>query len=108
LMVALVAGLIVAGAVLAFTLSSLRINSEYVLSTRLATELRNSLGFITEDLRRAGYDERAMDFVSRPDGFTGFSPFSAIQISNAGSANGCIVYAYDRQPATPGEIDPDN
>lgn len=108
LMVALVAGLIVGGAVLAFTLSSLRVNSEYVRSTRLTTELRNSLNSITEDLRRAGYDENAMNFVSRPAGFTGFSPFSTIHIENAGAANGCVVYAYDRMPANPGTLDLSN
>lgn len=108
LMVALVAGLIVSGAVLAFTMSSLRANSEYVRATRLTSELRNSLSFITEDLRRAGYDERAMDYVSRPAGFTGFSPFSTMSIVNAGASDGCIVYAYDRLPANPGVMDLSN
>ncbi len=108
LMVALVAGLIVSGAVLAFTLSSLRVNSEYVRSTRLTTELRNSLSAITEDLRRAGYDEDAMNFVARPAGFTGFSPFSSISIDNPGASNGCIIYAYDRMPANPGQLDLSN
>ena len=108
LMVALVAGLIVSGAVLAFTLSSLPVNSEYVRSTRLTTELRNSLNVITEDLRRAGYDENAMNFVSRPTGYTGFSPFSTISIENPGASNGCVVYAYDRMPANPGTLDLSN
>lgn len=108
LMIALVAGLIVSGAVLAFTVSSLRVNSEYVRSTRLTTELRNSLSFISEDLRRAGYDENSMNYVSRPAGFTGFSPFSAMQIVNPGASNGCVVYAYDRLPANPGTLDLDN
>lgn len=108
LMIALVAGLIVSGAVLAFTVSSLRANSEFVRSTRLTTELRNSLSLIVEDLRRAGYDENALSYVSRPAGFTGFSPFSTIELVNAGAANGCIVYAYDRLPANPGQIDRTN
>lgn len=108
LMVALVAGLIVSGAVLAFTMSSLRANSEYVRATRLTSELRNSLSFITEDLRRAGYDENAMNYVSRPAGFAGFSPFSTILIANAGASDGCIVYAYDRLPANPGTMDLSN
>jgi len=96
LMVALVAGLIVTGAVLAFTLSSLRVNSEYVRSTRLTLELRNSLNFIADELRRAGYNEDAMNYVGRPTSYTQSSPFAAIQVQNAGAANGCIVYAYDR------------
>jgi hypothetical protein len=96
LMVALVAGLIVTGAVLAFTLSSLRVNSEYVRATRLTLELRNSLNFIAEDLRRAGYDEDAMNYVARPASFTQSSPFATIQVLNAGTPDGCVVYAYDR------------
>lgn len=108
LMVALVAGLIVTGAVLAFTLSSMRVNSEYVRSTRLTLELRNSLNFITDELRRAGYDEDAMRYVSRPVGFTEVSPFGTIQLVDAGTSSGCVVYAYDRLPGTPGAVDLSN
>lgn len=108
LMVAMVAGMIVSGAVLAFVLSSVRVNSEYVRATRLTIELRNSLNLIAEDLRRAGYDEDALKYVAQSPGFTDFSPFSAIEIINAGAANGCIVYAYDRLPANPGALDLDN
>lgn len=47
LMISLAIGLIVVSAVLAFTLSSLTANSEYVQSTRLSQELRNSMDFIS-------------------------------------------------------------
>jgi prepilin-type N-terminal cleavage/methylation domain-containing protein len=60
LMVALVAGLIVSSAVVAFMMSSFKSNAEYVQSTRLTQELRNSLDLVTRDVRRAGYNEKAM------------------------------------------------
>lgn len=101
LMVALVAGLIVTGAVLAFTMSSLRANSDFVSSTRLTQELRNSLNFITDDLRRAGYDENALDFVSRPSNYPNVSEFAQIFIN---TDNDCVIYAYDRLPGTPGGL----
>lgn len=101
-MVALVAGLIVVGAVGAFALSSLRANSEYIRATKLTQELRLSLGFITDELRRAGYDEMAMQHVFRPASYTDTSPFATINIVGANTVNGCVVYAYDRLPGTPG------
>jgi prepilin-type N-terminal cleavage/methylation domain-containing protein len=103
LMIALVAGLIVVGAVLAFTLSSLNSNTEYVTATRLTQELRNNLSLVTDDLRRAGYDENAMSYLARPASFTDFSKFSRIQISGD-----CIIYAYDRAGGTAGQLDLDN
>jgi Tfp pilus assembly protein PilW len=106
LMVALVAGLIVVGAVLAFTVSSVRANSEYIKSTRLQQELRNSTDFITSELKRAGYDEAAMDYVANPNS-TAVSKFAPMLIDTTAGAN-CILYAYDRQPGTPGQIDLDN
>jgi prepilin-type N-terminal cleavage/methylation domain-containing protein len=105
LMVAMVAGLIVVGAVGAFALSSLRANSEFIRATRLTQELRTSLGFVTDELRRAGYDERAMDFVFRPTTFTGVSPFTTINIVGPNSVDGCVVYAYDRLPGTAGSLE---
>ncbi|WP_310061258.1 PilW family protein [Lysobacter niastensis] len=105
LMVALVAGMIVVGAVLAFALSSIRANSEYVRSTRLTQELRTSLETATDDLRRAGYDEDAMRYVSRPPTFTAASPFSRIFLSTNGS---CVIYAYDRENGGMGVLNLDN
>jgi Tfp pilus assembly protein PilW len=100
LMVSLVAGMIVVGAVLAFALSSIRSNSEYVRSTRLTQELRTVLDTAAEDLRRAGYDQDAMNYVARPPTFTNASPFSKIFIN---AANNCVIYAYDR--ADPDDAD---
>lgn len=108
LMLALVAGLIVVGAVLAFTLSSLRANSEFIRSTRLTQELRTTLNFVSDELRRAGYDEDAMRYVFRPASYTQSSPFSPIGVANINAGNGCIVYAYDRLPGNAGVREPDN
>jgi type II secretory pathway component PulJ len=106
MMVALVAGMIVLGAVLAFTVSSVRANSGYVQSTRLMQELRNISGFITSELKRAGYDENAMKYVGNPTS-TEVSVFAPMLIDETAGEN-CIIYAYDRQPGTPGVIDLDN
>lgn len=106
MMVALVAGMIVVGAVLAFTVSSVKANSDYVKSTRLMQELRNTSDFITGELKRAGYDENAMKYVANPVS-TEVSKFAPMLIDTTASAN-CIIYAYDRKPGTPGAIDLDN
>lgn len=105
LMVALVAGLIVVGAVGAFAASSLRANSEYIRATKLNQELRTNLGFITDELRRAGYDETAMDYIFRPTTYTALSPFATIALEGAGTASGCIIYSYDRLPGSPGVLE---
>jgi type II secretory pathway component PulJ len=107
LMVALVVGMIVAGAVLAFTVSSVRANSEYVRAARLAQEMRSINQQVVSELRRAGYDEGAMDYVSNSSA-TEFSQFSPMLVDNDDPDANCIVYAYDRQPGTPGSIDLDN
>jgi len=114
LMIALAAGLIVSGAAVAFLMSSFRSNGEYVISTRLTQELRNTLDLVTRDLRRAGYDEYSMSGAA-----TGrISPFSRIMMCDvAGNCVGgataptppltCVIYAYDRGAAagSPGQLD---
>jgi prepilin-type N-terminal cleavage/methylation domain-containing protein len=90
LMIALVAGLIVSAALVAFTMSSFRSNGEYVLSTRLTQELRNSLDLVMRDLRRAGYDEGALGNLAQGT----MSPFSPMDVEAE-----CVIYAYDRDSA---------
>ena len=126
MMVAIVAGMIVSLAVVAFMMSSMRSNGEYVQSTRLTQELRNTLDLIVRDVARAGYNDDALAYVSLPN----TSPFSPMFIKDvtpfvvpgtaASYANadidGCIIYAYDRTfpngqaaaAGTAGEIDVDN
>lgn len=106
LMVALVVGLIVSGALLAFTISSVRANAEYVSAARLTQELRSVGQFVDSELRRAGYDEDALSYVAGTTA-TQFSPFSPISLDTTTGAN-CVIYAYDRAPGTAGHIDLDN
>lgn len=102
LMIALVAGLIVSGSVVVFTMSSMKSNSDYVLSTRLTQELRNTLDLATRDLRRAGYDDNALKFL----GNANTSPFAPLHITNTveadGSNSACVLYAYDRSEVSGG------
>lgn len=112
LMVSLVAGLIVIGAVGAFMMSSFRSNADFVAATRLTQELRNSIDFISRELRRAGYDETAVKYVALPDplppGMAPTSHFAPIRLLDA-DADGivddeCVIYAYDRTPGNPGKV----
>lgn len=126
MMVAIVAGMIVSLAVVTFMMSSMRSNGEYVQSTRLTQELRNTLDLIVRDVARAGYNDDSLAYVSLPN----TSPFAPIFIKDTtpfvtpGTAatyvnadtDGCILYAYDRTfpngtgtaTGTPGEVDQDN
>lgn len=104
LMVGLVAGMVVAGAMLAFTVSSVRANSDFVAAARLTQELRTISQHISDELRRAGYDEEAMDYVATPSS-TEFSEFAPILVDTATAGQHCIIYAYDRSPGTAGQID---
>jgi prepilin-type N-terminal cleavage/methylation domain-containing protein len=106
MMVALAAGLIVSAAVVAFLLSSMRSNGEYVQSTRLTQELRNTLDLVTRDLSRAGYSDSALVFA----GLSSTSEFAPVFIKDDSPAvtagtpstyanaddRGCVIYAYDR------------
>jgi prepilin-type N-terminal cleavage/methylation domain-containing protein len=102
LMVALAAGLIVSSAVVAFLMSSFKSNAEYVQSTRLTQELRNTLDLAVRDLERAGYDDNALAYM----GTNNVSPFSPMCIWDPSTsacsavvpsaAGNCIIYAYDR------------
>ena len=103
LMIAIVAGIVVTGAAVAFTISSLKANGEYVASTRLIQDLRNALDFVSDDLRRAGYDQAAMTYVANPSSGAA-SAFAPIKVVTTSGAN-CIVYAYDRPSGTRGSID---
>lgn len=105
LMIALVAGLLVALAAVAFITSSLKSNSEFVRATRLEQELRSNLDFVTRDVRRAGYDQNALKYVNQPIASVTYSPFNKIQIISANASRSCIVYAYDRQPGVAGTVE---
>ncbi|HET6602740.1 MAG TPA: prepilin-type N-terminal cleavage/methylation domain-containing protein, partial [Xanthomonadaceae bacterium] len=80
-MVALVAGLIVIGAVLAFTVATVQSNTENVQATRLAQELRALMNLVARDVRRAGYDDLSLERVGTgTDGPADLSPHARMQI----------------------------
>lgn len=106
MMVALAASLVVSAAVIAFLLSSMKSNGDYVQSTRLTQELRNTLDLVSRDLSRAGYNDHALSLDSLPIA----SPFAPVFIKDAApqttagvpasyanaDPDGCVLYAYDR------------
>ena len=83
LMVAMVLGLIVIGAVLALVLSMIRANNQTIQATRLTQELRATAAVIASELQRAGSAENPFDLAA-----TG-----ALGAVNASTA-GCLIYNY--------------
>jgi prepilin-type N-terminal cleavage/methylation domain-containing protein len=110
LMIALVAGLIVSYAVVAFTMSSMKSNAEYVQSTRLTQSLRNALDVVVRDLRRAGYDDKSLARLAggSTNSLVGQSPFSKVYLTSVASQGDCIIYAYDRPGGTAGALNQGN
>jgi prepilin-type N-terminal cleavage/methylation domain-containing protein len=107
LMIAMVAGLLVSLAAVAFFYSSIRSNTDYVGATRLTQELRNNLDYVTRELRRAGYNADALTYVSLPANSTAKSSFGPIQLVNGGADDSCILFAYDRDTVgSIGQVDP--
>ena len=92
LMVAMVLGLLVVSAVLAFIFSLIRANSETVLSTRLNQEMRATMSLIANDVRRA----RGMSDPIAAVGQNGSvaNPHSIVVIPSAT----CIRYSYSEDP----------
>jgi len=96
LMVAMVAGLLVTGAVLAFAVSSMKSNADFLVSTRLTQDLRSTMDVVTRELRRAGYDEDSLGYLS--SGLeSNFSKMLLADESVSGSGLfQCVIFAYDR------------
>lgn len=90
MMVAIVAGLIVLGAVTAFAVSTVRSYSENIQSSRLTQELRTSMNLVVREIRRAGYDASAVTRV-----LTSSTPSQYDTLSTP--TDECVVYEYDRQ-----------
>jgi prepilin-type N-terminal cleavage/methylation domain-containing protein len=87
MMVAMVLGLLVVAAVLAFIFSLIRANSETVLSTRLNQEMRSTMALISSDIRRA----RGLSDPIAAIGTGGVvNPYAAIDLSTAN----CMRYSY--------------
>lgn len=91
MMVALVAAMVVSAAVLSFAFVTMKTNGEYVQSTRLTQELRNSLDLMTRELRRSGYNNDALGGLTAGTQ----SDFGKILISGS-----CIIYSYAKDGST--------
>ena len=111
LMVSIVPGMIVSGAAVAFVLSSLSSNTEFVRTARLNQDLRGNMDYVTRELRRAGYDENAMRYIALSASNNATSPFASIRVVREAADNSCVVYSYDTRASAvggvggPGKID---
>lgn len=89
LMIAMVLGLIVIGAVLALSLSLLRANNQTIAGTRLTQELRAVAGLMANDIRRAGGVVDPLTVATANNG----NPLNPFRVINTATA-GCIQYSY--------------
>lgn len=90
LMIAMVVGLIVIGAVLALVLSIIQSNNQTIQATRLTQELRATAAVIAADLKRARSVDDPLTMATAVAG----NPYSAIDTATAG----CIRYGYENAP----------
>lgn len=88
LMIAMVVGLIILGAVLTFTVSMIRAYSENIRSTRLTQDLRTGMNVMVRELRRAGFDSTSVTRVLTDENP---STFNAMTVTG-----NCVTYEYDR------------
>lgn len=88
LMVALVAGLVLLGSVLALVAANMQNNSLVIRDIRVTQESRALTGVMVAELRRNGYVGDAMRMIGA--GFT-HPDFPEVEVLAAG----CIAYAYD-------------
>lgn len=103
-MISIVAGMIVVGSVIAFTVSTMRANAQNVEATRLSQDIRSSLSLMAGELRRAGWDENAVRVVDNLSGYT--SPFRGVAVGTSVVANDCVIFGYDNAGGTAGVAEP--
>ncbi len=89
LMVAMVAGLVVIGSVVVFTIGTAQSNSATVSATRLMQEMRGAMNIIAREVRRSGYNQTAVTFVASGNPVNGYN-------SNVIRSASCVVVRYDR------------
>ena len=94
LMVSITLGLIVTGALVAFTVSTVQSNSDNVKMTRLTQDLRTSMNVALREVRRAGYDS-----ISVTKALTTSDPSKYLQLK-ADEGKSCVTYTYDRGNST--------
>ena len=106
LMVAMAAGLVVMGALLAFITATAQSSRTNIRSTRMMQELRRSMNLVEREIRRSGFDQNARNFVGTcvnvtTPGACPQSNFNSLVISSSS----CLVVAYDNAAnTTPGTI----
>lgn len=89
LMIAMVLGLIVIGAVLALSLSMIRANSDTIAGSRVTQELRATSATIASELKRAGSTEN-------PFNVTAAAALGTVTVANSAK---CIIYSYSQNGA---------
>ena len=104
LMVSIIPGLVVSGAAVAFVVSSLDSNTDFVRSTRFNQDLRSNMDFVTRELRRAGYDENSMKYIALSASSNITSPFASVKVVRDAQDNSCVIYAYDGKTAASGGV----
>ena len=99
LMISIVPGLVVSGAAVAFVISTLSSNTNFVRSTRFNQDLRSNMDFVTRELRRAGYDENALKYIALTASNNTVSPFASVKVVRGAADNSCVIFAYDSKAA---------
>jgi type II secretory pathway component PulJ len=87
-LVALIAGMIVVGAVMVFAITAMRSNAQVIAGAQLQQQMRHTLDQVTADIRRAGYYDDAARYA--PTAQAGLSDVPVIRSPS------CIVVRYDR------------
>lgn len=106
LMVAMVAGLVVIGAIVVFTAATAQSSSANIRSTKVMQNLRSAMSLIEREIRRSGFDERALTFADACSDPTvaakcPISNFNQLLVVNSS----CIIVAYDNAAnSSPGTL----
>jgi len=86
LMIAMILGLFVAGSIITIFISNVKSTSENMKMLHLNQELRVVMGFISDEIKKAGYS--ASSNPNYMDAFT-------LSDEDGDGLNDCIIYAYD-------------
>lgn len=96
LMIALAIGMVSVLGVASLVGMGIGVNTKLLTNSRLNEELKNVVGLIARDLRRAGYNGDSVNMVSDPDTFPSeFANSVAVSEFSGEDLNSCITYAYD-------------
>jgi prepilin-type N-terminal cleavage/methylation domain-containing protein len=105
LMVAMSAGLVVIGAVVVFTIATAQSSTANIRSERVMQNLRNAMSLIEREIRRSGYNQKALQYAGQCASASGTCPTSSFNQLVVVSAD-CLVVSYDDAAnSTSGSID---